>query len=109
MNEPLPIQSDGPGLWLVTWHRSGDTRYGSRGDILVRFERSTDAEPHHREWRDGGTRYQALWYGRVAETFPDGSLRTEEGSVFEPDLFAWHRRAQTSHPPGAAPPAHDTY
>src|SRR5436309_1561082 len=105
MDQPLPAQTDGPGLWLVSWHRSGDTRYGNRGDISVRFERSTDAKPYYREWRDGGFRYEAQWYGRIVEERDDGGVANEAGHVFAPELFAWHRRSQTSHPPGIAPPA----
>lgn len=109
MDKPLPVSAEGPGLWLVTWHRSGDTRYGGRGDILVRFERSVDDEPYRREWRDGGTRFEARWYGHVLEVTADGGVRSDSGDVFGPDLFTWHRRSQTSHPPGAAPPAQGPY
>ncbi|MCA1832967.1 MAG: hypothetical protein LC750_09630 [Actinobacteria bacterium] len=89
----------------MSWHRSGNTTYGNRGDITVRFERSTDAEPYKREWREGGFKYEAQWYGRIAEELADGGVKNEAGDVFTPDLFQWHRRSQTSHPPGIAPPA----
>ena len=108
-SEALPPSDDGPGLWLVVWHRSGNTRYGNRGDIWVRLERSVDAEPRQRRWEQGGFRYEARWNGRVAETLGDGSVRTEDGQTFPADLFSWRRREPTSHPPGVAPPAAGPY